>query len=139
MHDPDLDSVDVERLEEIKDEMLELLQRARAILRGTTEQRRAESYWLAHIEMALHNDHGYLGNGGITMTDTIDALRAEADQVVTEQLSLHHGDANGRLCDQVYQGPDGFWRVIHRGKPLHDEWTTREAAQDHLNALRRSA
>jgi hypothetical protein len=64
-----------DRLEEIKDEMLELLHEARRLVRTTAERSRAESYWLPHIEMALHDDHEYLGGSMCTMTDTIAGLR----------------------------------------------------------------
>jgi hypothetical protein len=48
-----------------------------------------------------------------------------------------HGKANVYVPDQVYQGPDGFWRVAFKGHVLPDERTSRQAAEDHLNSLRR--
>ena len=120
----------VDRLEEIKEEIHELLHEAKRLVCGTAEEQRAKSYWLAHIAMSLDDDHDYLGGGGITMQDTIDALRADEDD----------GDGNGlRICDQVYQGPNGFWRIAYKGHILPDDWTTREAAEAHLSTLRRTA
>jgi hypothetical protein len=49
-----------------------------------------------------------------------------------------HGKANGDVPDQVYQGPDGLWRVAYKGHVMTEDWTTREAAQKHLAALRRA-
>ena len=54
-------------------------------------------------------------------------------------MDERHGEANARVPDQVYQGPDGFWRVAFKGYPLDDEWTSREAAEAHLSNLRRTA
>ena len=68
-----------------------------------------------------------------------DNLKAIERWLTTAQSLHHNGDANGRVCDQVYMNPAGFWMVAFHGKPLADEWTTREAAQDHLNTLRRTA
>jgi len=36
---------------------------------------RAKSYWLAHIAMALDNDHSYLGGSMVKMEDTVNELR----------------------------------------------------------------
>lgn len=67
-----------EALYEIKEVMLEATQRARQILHGTGMTReRAVSYWLAHIEMALGDDHGYLGGDMFTMQSAIDELNDE--------------------------------------------------------------
>lgn len=70
------------RLEEIKDEMLGLLGEAEGLIRDEAkgmEYERARSYWLAHIETALTNDHGYLGGSMVTMQDTIQELEEAED------------------------------------------------------------
>ena len=64
-----------EELEFIQEEMLGLLSQAENVVRGTSEASSAQAYWLAHIETALTNDHGYLGGSMTTMQDTIEALR----------------------------------------------------------------
>lgn len=69
-----------EELEQIQEEMLDLLGQAESLLHGTSEYDSAKSYWLAHIETALTNDHGYLGGSMTTMQDTIDALRSGDDE-----------------------------------------------------------
>lgn len=73
-----------ERLMEIKEEMLELLDEARMLVRGTHEEDRAGAYWLAHIRMALDNEHNYLGRGGCTMQSTIEALEDDQDEGVDD-------------------------------------------------------
>jgi hypothetical protein len=71
------------------------------------------------------------------------AILAAAD--LAEQLASldndvrQYGKANGYVMDQVYQGPDGFWRVAFKGQVLDDDWTTQEAAQAHLDNLMRRA
>ena len=70
-----------ERILNIKDEIIELLQEAMDLVReqGTdTERARARSYWYGHIRMSLDNDHGFMGSG-ITMADTAEELMAEGD------------------------------------------------------------
>ncbi len=70
----------IDRLSEIKDEFAELLREVKDILRGTPEEERAKSYWLAHIRCALDNEHTYLGGSMVTMQDTIDALGAQSER-----------------------------------------------------------
>jgi hypothetical protein len=68
-------------LTEIQAEMIDLLDRARTLLRGTgMAKERAEAYWLAHVETALSDDHDYLGGSMVTMVDTIQELRGEDDE-----------------------------------------------------------
>lgn len=67
------------QLEELQEQMLNLLGEAESLVRGTSEEGPAQAYWLAHVETALTNDHGYLGGSMTTMQDTIDALREGGD------------------------------------------------------------
>lgn len=41
------------------------------------EYERAKAYWIAHIRMALDNDHGYLGGSMVTAEDTLSSLYDE--------------------------------------------------------------
>jgi hypothetical protein len=68
---------EIERLTAIKDELGELLREARRIVRETSEEELAHRYWLAAIEMALDNNHAFLGRSMHTMQETIDALDEE--------------------------------------------------------------
>jgi len=68
-------------LEAIRENIFMLLDCARNVLRGTSEQQRARSYWLAHIETALSTEHMYLGGSMVTMSDTIQTLREDADDL----------------------------------------------------------
>ena len=81
-----MDAEDLERLAEIKDEIEELLDEARGIIRSGDEgaYERALVYWLAHIRTALDNDHEYLGGSMVTMQDTIDELSGADDEAETE-------------------------------------------------------
>lgn len=69
----------VTRLHGIQQDMLALLAEAKQLLRGTEAAARAESYWLAHIRIALDDEHGYLAGSMCTLQDTIDEL-AEGDE-----------------------------------------------------------
>jgi ElaB/YqjD/DUF883 family membrane-anchored ribosome-binding protein len=68
-------------LAEIQAEMIDLLDRARTLLRGTgMAKEQAEAYWLAQVETALSDDHDYLGGSTVTMADTIRELRGEDEE-----------------------------------------------------------
>jgi len=62
-------------LAEVKEQIAELLETARQLVRGTSEENRAHAYWYAQIRCALDDDHGYLGGGSVTLQDSICALR----------------------------------------------------------------
>ncbi len=70
---------DHERLLEIKDEMLALLEEAWYLVKTTSEKDRAKAYWHAHIQTALTKDHGYLGSSMCCMEDSINALEPDED------------------------------------------------------------
>ena len=68
---------DLERLQQIKDTIKELVYEAQDLLpRGTIEYDRAASYWLPHILMALDSQHDYLGGSMCTMQETINDLES---------------------------------------------------------------
>lgn len=71
---------DARRLQEIKDEMKELLDEARRIVRGTSEDARAKAYWYGHIACALDSDHSFLGGNSCTMQETCDRLSGQVDE-----------------------------------------------------------
>lgn len=71
---------DVERLNEIVYEIRELIDEARQIFRGTSEEDRFEGYPYAHIITALSKDHCYLGGSFITFQECIDGLEGEEDE-----------------------------------------------------------
>lgn len=70
----------VDRLAEIKDEVIELLNEANRIVSGTSEEQRAHSYWYAHARMAMDDEHSYLGSGGCTLQDSIEGLSVETSR-----------------------------------------------------------
>jgi hypothetical protein len=67
---------DVERLREIKESILELLEEARQIVRGTSEEERARSYWYGHIRSSIDDEHMYVGRT-TTIDDTIETLQEQ--------------------------------------------------------------
>lgn len=66
-----------QELQEIKDEMLELLARARKLVEGTEQEGSAKAYWLAHIRTALDKEHNYLGGSMCTMQEDIDEMASQ--------------------------------------------------------------
>jgi hypothetical protein len=73
-----LDTDQIERLTEIKEEMLDLLLEALGLVRGTSEEQRA-NHWYATFRTALDKDHTQGGDYTCTMQETIDALSGRAD------------------------------------------------------------
>jgi len=69
----------ISELSEIKEEILELLGNAREVVKGTSEASRAHAYWIAHIRMALDDDHEWLGGSMCTLQGSIDSLQEEVD------------------------------------------------------------
>lgn len=63
------------RLEEVKDEILELIGEAEELVKGTSEEDRAGAYWLSHIKGALTNESGIIGGSMYTMEDAIEGIR----------------------------------------------------------------
>jgi hypothetical protein len=74
-----LDTNQIDRLVEIKEEMLELLLEALGIVRGTPEEERA-NHWYATFRTALDKDHTQGDDYTCTMQETIDALLSSPDK-----------------------------------------------------------
>jgi hypothetical protein len=74
-----LDASQIDRLMEIKEEMLDLLLEAVSLVRGTPEEERA-NHWYATFRTALDKDHTQGSDYTCTMQETIDALRGHAHQ-----------------------------------------------------------
>jgi hypothetical protein len=73
---------DVDRLREIKDQMVEMADEAlRIVLRSGDrfQYDRAKAYWHPHIQMALSDDHRYLGRDGSTLEEAVDALEGQVE------------------------------------------------------------
>jgi hypothetical protein len=73
------------RLEEIRAEMIELLEEAEDLIRNKAVpgivRARAESYWLAQIKVALMKEHGYLAGSMCDMEDTIEEIKEKAEDL----------------------------------------------------------
>ena len=68
-------------LREIKEQMRELLDQAKAILGDAPQitRQRAEAYWMAHIRCALDDDHEFAGGSMVTLQDSINELEDPGD------------------------------------------------------------
>jgi hypothetical protein len=71
--------VKAEELDDIRFEIMDLLDRAGVLLQGTgmTEER-SESYWMAQIKAALGSGYGYAGGPMFTMEKAAEELRVRA-------------------------------------------------------------
>ena len=74
-----LDAVQIERLTEIKGQLLNLLSEALDLVRGTPEEQRA-NHWYATFCTALDRDNTQGNNFTITLQETIEALRERASR-----------------------------------------------------------
>jgi hypothetical protein len=84
-----------ERLEEIAQEMSMLLGEAESLVRGTPEESRAKSYWVAHIAMALSDDHSYMGRNMSTMAESARELMAyDGSEDDDEEEEINEGDSD---------------------------------------------
>lgn len=63
----------IQELEEIQEELREIVSRLRYIA-NTVGDRSALSYCIPQIEMAIDNNHDYLGSGTYTIEDMINSL-----------------------------------------------------------------
>ncbi len=71
----------VTELEEMHEQIKDLVQNARRLLRHADHltRRRAESGWVAQIQMALDHDHEWLGRASVTMQETIEEMRSRRE------------------------------------------------------------
>lgn len=70
----------IERLTEIKEQMLELLEEARDLLPEGMTKERAKCYWYAHIKTAILKEHEFLGGSLLTVDDTISELGEDSEE-----------------------------------------------------------
>jgi hypothetical protein len=70
----------IERLNEIKEQMLELLEEAKDLLPEGMTKERAKSYWYAHIKTAILKEHEFLGGSLVTIDDTISELEEDFEE-----------------------------------------------------------
>jgi hypothetical protein len=83
------------RLREIQEQMLELLDEAKRIVSSKRKTHRMtyermKAYWHGHIQMALTNEHDYLGSGGATMLEAVEEIEGTGDSV--DDLENYAGD-----------------------------------------------
>ncbi|MBE2188033.1 MAG: hypothetical protein KIT33_07950 [Candidatus Kapabacteria bacterium] len=70
----------IERLTEIKEQMLELLEEAKDLLPEGMTKERAKCYWYAHIKTAILKEHEFLGGSLLTVDDTISELGEDSEE-----------------------------------------------------------
>ena len=70
----------IERLTEIKEQMLELLEEAKDLLPEGMTKERAKCYWYAHIKTAILKEHDFLGGSMVTVDDTISELGEDSEE-----------------------------------------------------------
>lgn len=70
----------IDRLTEIKEQMLELLEEAKDLLPEGMTKERAKCYWYAHIKTAILKEHEFLGGSLVTVDDTISELGEDSKE-----------------------------------------------------------
>lgn len=70
----------IDRLTEIKEQMLELLEEAKDLLPEGMTKERAKCYWYAHIKTAILKEHEFLGGSLVTVDDTISELGEDSEE-----------------------------------------------------------
>lgn len=70
----------IERLTEIKEQMLELLDEAKDLLPEGMTKERAKCYWYVHIKTAILKEHEFLGGSLVTVDDTISELGEDSEE-----------------------------------------------------------
>lgn len=76
-HDPDaVDFEKAEQLEVLRDELMEKLEECFQVVRGTSEESSARSYWYNQIR-GICGDNLIMGGSMCTIDDTIQSLRGE--------------------------------------------------------------
>ena len=72
---------DSDKLMRLKQTILESVQEAAEIIKNYPEEYdQARSYWIAHILMALSDDHDYLGGSMRNMENSIEAIEEIEEQ-----------------------------------------------------------
>jgi hypothetical protein len=77
-----MDQIDYERLEEIRTQMIDLLEEAKNLVRMHAPRpvyEKAKAYWIGHIDCALDAGN-YVTGPSYTMQDTLNDIPAEDDE-----------------------------------------------------------
>lgn len=112
------------RLEEILLQFKDLLNEAEGLLKKTNVYDSARSYWIANIKMSLDDEHSYLGRGGFTFKDTIDALQSESEESEEseEEFQADSEDPYEKLGENKLfeKAPPGFEGTVKAMKKHKD-------------------
>lgn len=75
------------RLQEIRDEIMNLTYEAKDLLKGTSEQGTAEAYYIGHIMTALGGQHDYMvASFESTLQKSIDILKEDLIEETEEEI-----------------------------------------------------
>lgn len=125
-----ISQADIDRLNEIKDKMLELLFDAKEIVRWSGDQHqidRMKAYWHPHIQMALTESHDYMGNGGASLEQCIGALENKVEPDPDDYVEVDGDDGKYRFFTS-----DGLIQKVYDDG--EDEWIPGEAEYAALKA-----
>lgn len=91
-----MNKLDHDRLVEIQETMVDLLEEAKTLVRQSGQKHvyeRAKAYWIGHIATALSEESDYIGKSMCTMEETINELEVEEmdDEEVEESSDLPPG------------------------------------------------
>jgi hypothetical protein len=109
---------EVDRLREIQEEMSELLDEAKRLVQQSGDRfqiDRMKAYWHPHIQMALSDDHMYVGKDGATLEDCIESLEFEEDEEEHIKKELDDGRTakfffnNGEILITASNGEECSW------------------------------
>ncbi len=81
----------IDQAEEIYEEMLERVGEIQEVFRGTEDYDRAKAYFLAQLQMAMNDDHMYLGGGSYTFENGIESLRRQLEEFDSEESDSENG------------------------------------------------
>lgn len=122
------------RLREIQEEMLNLLEEARSLVSRKSKTHRMtyermKAYWHGHIQMALTDDHMYLGSGGATMQEAVNDIEGNGDSVADlVEYAGEDFDVEKLRLEVDPDMPEGstLEQVIEHALSFHDADTIRD-------------
>ena len=100
------DSEDLDRLQEIKDQMLALLEEANLLVAKTDAGQEWHSYVGAHIRIALDSDHGFMSKD-TNFQDVIDNLAVALSEVENGEAVEDRNTARGVVGHRDLETEEG--------------------------------
>ena len=93
-----------ERLHHIQTQILGLLDEARKLIQRNAPEitwERAKSYWFAQAQMAITDEHEYIGSATFSMDSAIQEMEAHEDENASDKENEDDEDSNDNdhCCD----------------------------------------